>query len=126
MQSLGGPRDYRNRPKRPFLAHELDSVNRGGCSVGNRPPTKIHQRARFTRLDRHAPKTAGFPVDQAYISSVDLKRDQLETRVATLELMLVTARARPKPREDEIAKLEQELKAATAALEKYNRDHPRN
>jgi hypothetical protein len=77
-------------------------------------------------LDRHAPKTAGFPVDQAYISSVDLKRDQLETRVATLELMLVTARARPKPREDEIAKLEQELKAATAALEKYNRDHPRN
>jgi hypothetical protein len=57
---------------------------------------------------------------------VDLKRDQLETRVATLELMLVTARARPKPSEDEIAKLEQELKVATTALEKYNREHPRN
>jgi peptidoglycan hydrolase CwlO-like protein len=67
-----------------------------------------------------------FPIHQAYIFDVDLKRDQLETRVATLELMLVTARARPKPNEDEIAKLEQELKAATTALEKYNREHPRN
>jgi len=57
---------------------------------------------------------------------VDLKRDQQETRVATLELMLVTARALPKPNEDEIAKLEQELKVATAALEKYNREHPRS
>lgn len=57
---------------------------------------------------------------------MDLKRDQLETRVATLELMLVTARARPKPNEDEMAKLEQELKVATAALEKYDREHPRN
>ena len=57
---------------------------------------------------------------------MDLKRDQQETRVATLELMLVTARALPKPNEDEIAKLEQELKVATAALEKYNREHPRS
>ena len=57
---------------------------------------------------------------------MDLKRDQLETRVATLELMLVTARARPKPNEAEITKLEQELKVATAALEKYDREHPRN
>ena len=56
---------------------------------------------------------------------MDLKRDQLETRVATLDLMLVTARARPKPNEDQIAKLE-ELKVATAALEKYDREHPRN
>ena len=55
---------------------------------------------------------------------MDLKRDQLETQVATLDLMLVAERARPKPREDEIAKLEQELKAATAALEKYNREQP--
>ena len=62
---------------------------------------------------------------RAYILNVDLKRDQLETRVATLELMLVTERARPKPHEDKIAKLEQELKAATAALEKYNRECPR-
>jgi hypothetical protein len=67
-----------------------------------------------------------FPIDQAYIFNVDLKRDQQETRVATLELMLVTARARPKPNEDEIAKLEQELKVATAALEKHNREHPRS
>ena len=65
-------------------------------------------------------------LDQAYSFNVDLKRDQLETRVATLELMLVTARARPKPHADEIAKLEQELKVATAALEKYNREHSRN
>lgn len=57
---------------------------------------------------------------------MDLKRDQLETGVATLELTLVTERARPKPNEAEIAKLEQDLKAATAALEKYNREHPLN
>jgi hypothetical protein len=62
----------------------------------------------------------------SYILSVDLKRDQLETRVATLELMLVTERARPKAHEDAIAKLERELKVATAALEKYNREHPRD
>jgi len=64
--------------------------------------------------------------DQAYIFNVDSKRDQLETRVATLELMLVTERVRPKPHEDLIAKLEKDLKVATAALEKYNREHPRN
>jgi hypothetical protein len=63
--------------------------------------------------------------DQAYILNVDLKRDQLETRVATLELMLVTARARPTPNEDEIAKLEKELKIAEAAVEAYDREHPR-
>jgi peptidoglycan hydrolase CwlO-like protein len=65
-----------------------------------------------------------FRANQAYIVDVDVKRDQLETRVATLELMLVAKRAQPKPREDEIAKLEQDLKAAKAALEKYNREHP--
>ena len=56
---------------------------------------------------------------------MDLKRDQLETRIATLELMLVTERARPKPHEDKIAKSELDLKAAKAELEKYNREHPR-
>ena len=55
-----------------------------------------------------------------------MKRDQLETRVATLELMLVTERARPKPREDAIGKLEKELKAAKAALEKYGKEHPQS
>ena len=64
-------------------------------------------------------------MNQAYIVDVDVKRDQLETRVATLELMLVAKRAQPKPREDEIAKLEQDLKVAKAALEKYNREHTR-
>ena len=56
--------------------------------------------------------------------NVDLKRDQLETRVATLELMLVVERARPKPHEDLIAKLELDLKAAKATLERYNRESP--
>jgi hypothetical protein len=54
---------------------------------------------------------------------VDVKRDQLETRVATLDLMLVVERARPKPQEDLIVKLELDLKAAKAALEEYNREH---
>lgn len=54
---------------------------------------------------------------------MDSTRDQLETRVATLELMLVTERARPKPNEDTIAKLESDLAAAKAAVEKYDREH---
>ena len=49
----------------------------------------------------------------------------LKTRVATVELMLVTARARPTLNEGEIAKLERELKTAKAALEEYDREHPR-
>jgi hypothetical protein len=48
-----------------------------------------------------------------------------ETRVATLEVMLVTARARPTPNEDEIAELEKELKIAKAAVEEYDGEHPR-
>ena len=88
-----------------------------------------HAKAAFriyevTRQDRHARKQPISPLDQAYAFNVDLKRDQLETRVATLDLKLVTARARPEPHEDEIVKLEQELKVATAALEKYNRERP--
>ena len=79
-----------------------------------------------TRQDRHARKRRFFLLEQAYAFNVDLKRDQLETRVATLDLKLVTARARPEPHEDEIVKLEQELKVATAALVKYNRERPRN
>ena len=65
-------------------------------------------------------------MDQAYIFNVDLKRDQLETRVATIELMLVTARARPIPNEDEIAKLEKELKIAKAAVKEYDKEPGRN
>jgi hypothetical protein len=59
----------------------------------------------------------------AYISGMDFKRNQLETRVATLELMLVTERARPKPNEHEIQRLEKELTEARSALQKYNEGH---
>jgi hypothetical protein len=55
---------------------------------------------------------------------MDLKRNQLETRVATLELMLVTEQARPKPNEHEIEKVEKELAAAKSALQKYNEENP--
>jgi hypothetical protein len=55
---------------------------------------------------------------------MDFKRNQLETRVATLELMLVTERARPKPNEHEIEKLEQELAATKSALQKYKEENP--
>jgi hypothetical protein len=44
--------------------------------------------------------------------------DQLETRIATLELMLVTERSRPKPSANKIADLEKELTLARTALEK--------
>jgi len=51
---------------------------------------------------------------------MDVQRDQLETRVATLDLMLVAERARPKPNEQAIKKLEKELTDARLALQKYN------
>ena len=50
---------------------------------------------------------------------MDPKRDQLETRIATLELMLVTERARPTPNERQIGELERELAEARTALEKH-------
>jgi len=59
-----------------------------------------------------------------YIGAMDSKRNQLETRVATLELMLVTERARPKPDKREMEKLETELTEARSALQKYNEEHP--
>jgi hypothetical protein len=51
---------------------------------------------------------------------MDIKRDELETRIATLELMLVTERARPKPNENKIADLEKQLTLAKRALAKYD------
>jgi len=51
---------------------------------------------------------------------MDVKRNQLETRIATLELMLVTERARPKPSENRIADFEKELALAKQALAKYD------
>jgi hypothetical protein len=53
--------------------------------------------------------------------TMDIKRNQLETRVATLELMLVTERARPQPSQNKIAGLEKELTLARRALEKYDK-----
>ena len=52
---------------------------------------------------------------------MDIKRDQLETRIATLELMVITERARPNPDQTEIDKLEKQVTEAKAALENYNR-----
>ena len=63
-------------------------------------------------------------VVREYIFRVDPKRNQLETRIATLELMLVTERARPKPDKREMEKLEKELTAARSALRKHNEEHP--
>ena len=63
-------------------------------------------------------------VPGAYIGVVDSKRNQLETRVAILELMLVTERARPKPDKREMEKLEKELAEARSALQKYSEEHP--
>lgn len=59
----------------------------------------------------------------AYHLPMDSKRDQLETRVATLELMLVTERARPKPDKNELARLEKDLRDAKSALAMYNKEH---
>ena len=52
---------------------------------------------------------------------MDIKRDQLETRIATLELMIVTEGARHKPNQAEIDKLQGQLTDAKEALENYNR-----
>ena len=65
------------------------------------------------------------PIDHAYISNVAFKRDQLQQRISTLDLRLLTEETRPKPNPVEIAKLKQELKVAKAAMEKYDRERPR-
>ena len=52
---------------------------------------------------------------------MDIKLNQLETRVATLDLMIVAERARPQPNKAELAKLEQQLSDARSALEKYKK-----
>ena len=57
-------------------------------------------------------------------SRMDFKRDQLETRVATLELMLVTERARPMPDKEKIKALENQLTEARLALQNYRDEHP--
>jgi hypothetical protein len=53
---------------------------------------------------------------------MDSKRDQLETRTATLELMLVTERARPTPDKTRIATLEKDLADARLALDKHTKE----
>lgn len=68
--------------------------------------------------------TRGFAAVWRIFAPMDFKRDQLETRVATIELMLVTERARPKPDEHEIEKLEKELREAKSSLQKYMDEHP--
>lgn len=55
---------------------------------------------------------------------MDFKGNQLETRVATLELMLVTERARPKPNEHQIEELQKELGEAKSALLRHNDEQP--
>ena len=61
-----------------------------------------------------------FRVNSSRLIAMDIKRNQLETRIATLELMLVTERSRPKPSENKIADLEKQLTLARKALEKYD------
>lgn len=84
----------------------------------------------FAFLYTSASECCGFPIKgsprglSSIFVGMDLKRNQFETRVATLELMVVTERARPKPNEDEIEKLEKELAATKSALQKYNEENP--
>ena len=77
------------------------------------------------RNANHFSRIVSILVVREYIFGVDTKRDQLETRVAVLELMLVTERARPKPDKREMEKLQKELTEARSALQKYNEEHPR-
>ena len=57
---------------------------------------------------------------------MDIKRNQLETRIATLELMLVSERARPKPNQNDVDRLENQVAEAKHVLEKYIQDSPSN
>jgi hypothetical protein len=76
------------------------------------------------RKATHFSRIVSTLVLREYIFGVDSKRNQLETRVATLKLMLVTERALPKPDQREMEKLEKELAVARSALQKYNEEHP--
>lgn len=57
---------------------------------------------------------------------MDIKRNQLETQIATLELMVVSERARPKPNQNDVARLEKQVAEAKNVLEKYVRDSASN
>jgi len=54
---------------------------------------------------------------------MDFKRDQLKTRISTLELMLTAEDVRPKPDKDQIAKLKKDIAEARSALEQYDKGH---
>jgi hypothetical protein len=52
---------------------------------------------------------------------MDIKRDQLTSRVKTFENMLLTARTRKKPNQNEITGCEKQLNEAKKALEEYDK-----
>jgi hypothetical protein len=55
------------------------------------------------------------------VIAMDIKRDQLTSRVKTFENMLFTARSRLKPNQSEIASCEKQLNEAKKALEDYDK-----
>lgn len=57
-----------------------------------------------------------------YYYRMDPKRDELETRIATLELKLVSERARPTPNPSHIERLERQLSESRRMLERHNQD----
>jgi hypothetical protein len=55
------------------------------------------------------------------VIAMDIKRDQLETRVKTLENMLLAKQTPKKPNQNEIASLEKQLNEAKKTLEEYDK-----
>ena len=61
------------------------------------------------------------PPHQRIVIAMDIKRDQLTSRVKTFENMLLTARTRKKPNQNEITSCEKQLNEAKKALEEYDK-----
>ena len=75
---------------------------------------------RASHAVRHA-AFANLPPHQRIVIAMDIKRDQLTSRVKTLENMLLTARTRKKPNQNEITSCEKQLNEAKKALEEYDK-----
>jgi hypothetical protein len=77
--------------------------------LGNLPPVS-HSSSKLPMYATLVDRARLLNISMGTGCPMDAKHDQLETRVATLELMLVTERARPNPDSNELAKLEKDLK----------------
>jgi hypothetical protein len=90
---------------RTACATERSSIS-ASVAPGENVPSRRTRLAEMGPAGRH----------RRIVIAMDIKRDQLTSRVKTFENMLITARSRPKPNQTEIASCEKQLNEAKKAL----------